>query len=108
MECKQLSNHNAQTYENLTENQKLQALELHIKEVKQHENILQAQLNALSVVERMKQSQEKHTAQQQIHMMESKVIEVTQRLQLVQDRAYQLFTEIESRGAEVEQVVTIE
>jgi hypothetical protein len=33
-------------------------------------------------------------------------MEVTQRLQPVQDEAYQLFTEIEGRGAELEQVVT--
>jgi hypothetical protein len=33
-------------------------------------------------------------------------MEVTQRLQPVQDKAYQLFTEIEGRGAELEQVVT--
>jgi uncharacterized protein YggU (UPF0235/DUF167 family) len=33
-------------------------------------------------------------------------MEVTQRLQPVQDKAYQLFTEIERRGADLEQVVT--
>jgi hypothetical protein len=33
-------------------------------------------------------------------------MEFTQRLQLVQDKAWQLFTEVESRGAELEQVVT--
>jgi hypothetical protein len=33
-------------------------------------------------------------------------MEVTQRLQPVQDKAYQLFTEIEGRGEELEQVVT--
>jgi hypothetical protein len=33
-------------------------------------------------------------------------MEVTQRLQPVQDEAYQLFTEIEGRGGEMEQVVT--
>jgi hypothetical protein len=33
-------------------------------------------------------------------------MEVTQRLQPVQDEAYQLFAEIECRGAELEQVVT--
>jgi hypothetical protein len=40
-------------------------------------------------------------------MLERKVMEVTQRLQLVQDKACQLFTEVESQGAELEQVVTI-
>jgi hypothetical protein len=52
----------------------------------------------------MKQSQEQHTAQQQIHTIQSRVMEVTQRLQLVQDKACQLFIEVESRGAELEQV----
>jgi hypothetical protein len=33
-------------------------------------------------------------------------MEVTQRLQPVQDKAFQLFEEIEVRGAELEQVVT--
>jgi hypothetical protein len=33
-------------------------------------------------------------------------MEVTQRLQPVQDKACQLFTEVESRGAELEQVVS--
>jgi hypothetical protein len=32
-------------------------------------------------------------------------MEVTQRLQLVQDKVCQLFIEVESRGAELEQVV---
>jgi hypothetical protein len=53
----------------------------------------------------MKRSQEKCTAQQQIHTIQSRVMEVTQRLQPVQDKACQLFTEVESRGAELEQVV---
>jgi hypothetical protein len=54
----------------------------------------------------MKQSQEKRTAQQQIHTIQSRVMEVTQRLQPVQDKAYQLFTEVEGRGEELEKVVT--
>jgi hypothetical protein len=33
-------------------------------------------------------------------------MEVTQRLQPIQDKAYQLFTEVEGRGVELEQVVT--
>jgi hypothetical protein len=45
------------------------------------------------------------TTQQQVHTIQSRVIEVTQWLQPVQDEAYQLFTEIEGRGAELEQVV---
>jgi hypothetical protein len=33
-------------------------------------------------------------------------MEVTQRLQPVQDKAYQVFTEVEGQGAELEQVAT--
>jgi hypothetical protein len=33
-------------------------------------------------------------------------MEVTQRLQPVQDKAYQFFTEVKGRGVELEQVVT--
>jgi hypothetical protein len=33
-------------------------------------------------------------------------MEITQRFQHVQDKAYQLFTEVENQGAELEQVVT--
>jgi hypothetical protein len=69
--------------------------------------MIQAQLKLLSVVERMKRSQEQCTAQQQIHAIQSRVVEVTQRLQPVQDKAYQLFTEVEGQGPELEQVVTI-
>jgi rubrerythrin len=61
LECKQLSNRSAQTYENLTENPELQALESQLKEEKQHADTLQAQLKALSAMERMKWSQEKCT-----------------------------------------------
>jgi chromosome segregation ATPase len=106
MECKQLSNRSAQMYEKLTENPELQALESQLQEAKQQAETIQAQLKPLSVVERMKRSQEQRTAQQQIHTIQSRVMEVTQRLQPVQDKAYQLFTEVEGRGAELEQVVT--
>jgi hypothetical protein len=33
-------------------------------------------------------------------------MEVTQRLQPIQDEAYQLFTEIEGQGVELEKVIT--
>jgi predicted RNase H-like nuclease (RuvC/YqgF family) len=78
LECKKLSNQSAQTYENLTENPELQALESELQEEKQHVDTLQGQLKALSAVERMKCSHEQCTAQQQIHMLQSKVMEVTQ------------------------------
>jgi hypothetical protein len=63
LECKQLSNCSAQTYENLNENPELQALESQLQEAKKHADTLQVQLKALSVVERMKWSQEKRTSQ---------------------------------------------
>ena len=57
----------------------------------------------------MKRFPEKHTTQQQIHMLQSKVMEVSQRIQPVQEKACQLFTEVEIQGVELEQVVnTIE
>jgi hypothetical protein len=92
-------------YEKLTENPELQTLESHLQEAKQHTKTLQAQLKALLAVERMKWSQEKCTAQQQLHTIQSRVMEVTQPLQPVQDKAYQLFIEVESQGEELELVV---
>jgi hypothetical protein len=67
---------------------------------------IQALLKPLSAVERMKCSQEKCTAQQHIHTIQSRVMEVTQRIQPVQYKAYQLFTEVEGQGVELEKVVT--
>ena len=64
------------------------------------------QLKPLPAVERMKQSQEQCIAQQQIHTIQIKVMEVTQRLQPIQDEAFQLFIEIKGWGAKLEQVVT--
>jgi hypothetical protein len=54
----------------------------------------------------MKRSHKKCTVQQQVHAIQSKVMEVTQKLQPVQDEACTLFEEIEGRGAKLEQVVT--
>jgi hypothetical protein len=54
----------------------------------------------------MKRSQEKHTARQKIHTIQSIFMGVTQRLQPIQDKAYQLFTEVEVQGAKLDQVVT--
>jgi surfactin synthase thioesterase subunit len=58
-------------------------------------------------MERMKRSQEQRTAQQQIHNIQSIVMEITQKLQHVQDKSYQLFTEVEGQGVEFEQVSTM-
>jgi hypothetical protein len=63
------------------------------------------QLKPLSAIERMKQSQEQRTAQQQVHAIQSKFMEANQRLQPIQDEACQLFVEIEGRGAKLEQVI---
>jgi hypothetical protein len=40
MECKQLSDHNAQTYEQLTEDSELKALESQLQEANQQEKIV--------------------------------------------------------------------
>jgi hypothetical protein len=40
LECKQLSSRSAQTYENLTENPELQALESQLQEAKKHADML--------------------------------------------------------------------
>jgi predicted nucleic acid-binding Zn-ribbon protein len=101
MECKKLTDRSAQTYEKLTENPELKALESQLQEAKYQAETIQAQLKPLSVVERMKRSQEQRTAQQQIHTIQSRVMEVTQRLQPVQDKAYQLFTEVEGQEEEL-------
>jgi predicted nucleic acid-binding Zn-ribbon protein len=104
MECKKLTDHSAQTYEKITEN--LKALESQLQEVKYQEKKIQAQLKSLSFMERMKRSQEKHTAQKQIHTIQSRFMEVTEKLQPIQDKAYKLFTQVEGQGVEIEQVFT--
>jgi hypothetical protein len=53
----------------------------------------------------MKRYHEQCTTQQQMHTIQSRVMEVNQRLQHVQDKACQLFTEVERRGVVLEQVV---
>jgi hypothetical protein len=63
MECKQLSDRSAQTYEKLTEDPELKALESQLQEAKQQAETVQAQLKPLSAIERMKRSQEHRTAQ---------------------------------------------
>jgi dGTP triphosphohydrolase len=73
--------------------------------VKHEAEKLQVQLKALSPIEKMKWSFEQHIAQQQIYIIQSKVMEVTQQLQPLQDKACQLFIEIENQGTDLEQVV---
>jgi hypothetical protein len=64
-------------------------------------------MKLLTAVERMKRSQEQCAVQQQITSIQSRVMEVTQRLQPVQDEACMIFEEIEGQGSQLDQVVTI-
>jgi hypothetical protein len=82
-------------------------LESHLQEAKQQETTVQAHLKPLLVVERMKRAQKQCMIQQQVHAIQSKVMEVTERLQPMQDESCTLFEEIEGQGAKMEQVVTI-
>jgi hypothetical protein len=52
-ECKQLSTRSAQTYETLEENPELQTLEAQLHEEKKHADVIQAQLNSVTPIERM-------------------------------------------------------
>jgi len=57
----------------------------------------------------MKSSHEKCRAQQKIHRLQRKMMEVTQQLQTMKDKACLLLTEVESQGEELEHVIfTIE
>jgi hypothetical protein len=62
LECKNLTDRNAQTYEQLTENPEVKALESQLQEAKYQAEKIQAQLKPMSVVERIKHSQEKRNA----------------------------------------------
>jgi hypothetical protein len=53
----------------------------------------------------MKRFTEQRTAQQQVHTLQSKVMEVSQQLQPIQEKACQLFAKLEIQGYELEQVV---
>jgi hypothetical protein len=79
----------------------MKTLESHLQEAKQQATIVHAHLKHLSLVERMKRYQERRISQQQVHTIQRKVMEVTQKLQPVQDESFQLFEEIEGRGAEL-------
>jgi hypothetical protein len=80
-------------------------LEAQLQEVQQQALTVQAQMKSLTVVERMKRSQEQCAAQQQITAIQGRVMEVTQRLQPVQEEACMVFEEIEGKGAQLDQVV---
>jgi peptidoglycan hydrolase CwlO-like protein len=62
-------------------------------------------MKLLITVERMKRSQEQCTVQKQITSLQGKVMEVTQKLQPVQDKACKVFEEIDSHSSQLDQVV---
>ena len=63
---KQLSDRSMHTYELLAEDPELRKLEAQLQEAQQQEFPVQAQMKLLTVVERMKRSQEHHIVQQHI------------------------------------------
>jgi hypothetical protein len=66
---------------------------------------VQAQMNSLTTVERMKRSQEQRVAQKQITAIQGRVMEVTQRIQQVREEAYVVFEEIEGQRSQLDQVI---
>ena len=64
-------------------------------------------MKLLTIIERMKGSQEKHIVQQQINSLQGKVMEVTHKLQLVQDESCKVFEEIDGHGSQLDRVVAI-
>jgi hypothetical protein len=100
--CRKLRTRSAQTYETLTENPELHTLEAKLHEAKQHADVLQAQLKSVTQFEIMKRFAEQRTTQQQVHMLQTKVMDVSQRMQPLQEKAYQLFVELEIQGDELE------
>ena len=101
-ECRKLSTRSTQTYETLIENPELQTLEAQLHEEKQHVDMLQVQLKSVTPVERMKRFAKQCTTQEQVHTLQSKLMEVSQWLQPLQEKACQLFSELEIQGAKLE------
>jgi hypothetical protein len=64
-------------------------------------------MKILTALENMKRSQEKHAVENKVTAIQRRVMEVTHRLQLVQDEVCTLFEEIEGQGSHLEQVVAI-
>jgi hypothetical protein len=62
-------------------------------------------MKLLTTVERMKRSQKERTVQQKITSLQGKVMEVMQKLQLVQDEACKVFEESDGQGSQLDQVV---
>jgi hypothetical protein len=100
-----LSDRSAETYERLAEDPDLRRLEAQLQEAQQQALFVQAQMKLFTTIERMKRSQEQHAVQQQITALQGRVMEVTQKLQPMQDEACKVFEEIEGQGSQLDQVV---
>jgi hypothetical protein len=83
LECNQLSNTSSQTYKCLTKDPELRKMEAQLQEAQQQALTFQVQMKSLTAVKIMKRSQEQRVAQQHITVIQSRVMEVTQRLQSV-------------------------
>jgi hypothetical protein len=82
-------------------------MEAQLQKAKQHASIVQAQLKLLTTIENMNRSQEQCTVEQQVISIQIKFMEVTQRLQSVQDEACMIFEEVEGQGSQLDQLVAI-
>jgi hypothetical protein len=80
-------------------------LEAQLQEAQQQASSVQEQMKLLTAKERMKRSQEQCTIQQQITVIQGRVMEIVQKLQPVQDEAYKVFEEIEGQVSQLDQVV---
>lgn len=83
MECKHLSTTSAQHYAKLSEDPMLKREEAQLQDALQQSYSLQAQMNVLPTLERMKRASEQCAMQQQVIDLQNKVNETTQRIQLV-------------------------
>jgi hypothetical protein len=80
-------------------------LEAQLQEAQQHAFSIQVQMKLLTVVERMKKSQEQCAVQKQITAIQGSIMEVAQKLQPVQNEFCKVFEEIEGQGSQLHQVV---
>jgi hypothetical protein len=62
-------------------------------------------MNLLTMVERMKRSQEQRVVQQKIIVLHDRVMEFVQKLQPMQDEACKVFEEIKGQSSQLDQVV---
>jgi hypothetical protein len=64
-------------------------------------------MKLLIVVEMTKRYQEQHTVQKKITTLQGKVMEVTHKLQPVQDESCKVFEDIDGQGSQLDQVVAV-